>query len=289
MADEFEDRWFRTGDGLRLHYRDYRAKDREAGAPVLCLHGLTRNVRDFEDLAPQIAALGRRVIVASQRGRGASDADPRPERYTPAVYVADMLGLLDELEVPRAVFVGTSMGGLMTLIAAQAAPSRLAGAVLNDIGPEIDPAGLARIRGYVGGAGEVATWAEAGEICRRINGPAFPDETAGSFWTDFARKLFREHAPGVLRLDYDPAIAASVAGEGGGAGPDLWPLFDALAAVPTLVVRGERSDILMPSTLKEMRRRKPDLQTAIVPRVGHAPFLTEPGPLAALRRFLAET
>ena len=133
VAQDFDDRFFETADGLRLHYRDYGPRETRA-EPVLCLHGLTRNVRDFDELAPRIASLGRRVIVASQRGRGESDRDPLAERYNPGVYTADMLGLLDQVQIRRAVFVGTSMGGLMTMIAAVQAPGRVAGAVLNDIG-----------------------------------------------------------------------------------------------------------------------------------------------------------
>ena len=282
-----EDRFFQTADGPRLQYRNYAPVGAERGVPVLCLHGLTRNVRDFEALAPMITGLGRRVVTASQRGRGRSDPDPEPRRYTPAVYVADMLALLDHLDIPRAVFVGTSMGGLMTMIAAATAPQRMAGAVLNDIGPEIDPSGLARIRGYVGGGAPVASWAEAAAACQAINGSAFPGETDRTFWERFARRIFREEAPGRIVLDYDPAIARSIAPDGE-APPDasLWPVFAALQEIPTLVIRGEISDILAAETVAEMARRKPDLATAVVPSVGHAPFMTEPAAWDALRAFL---
>lgn len=284
-----EDRFFDTADGLKLQYRDYRPVGRERGVPVLCLHGLTRNVRDFDELAPMIAGLGRRVIVASQRGRGLSDRDPHAERYNPSVYTADMLALLDGLDIPRAVFIGTSMGGLMTLMTAAVAPERLAGAVLNDIGPEIAPAGLARIRGYVGGGGAAVTWSDAAAWCRSINGPAFPHERGEGFWKSFAHKIFREEAPGRIVLDYDPQIARSVTPDSE-APPDadLWPLWDAFAGLPTLVVRGEISDILSAATVAEMARRKPDLAIAIVPGVGHAPFMTEPDAWVALQRLLTD-
>jgi pimeloyl-ACP methyl ester carboxylesterase len=287
MTAAYVDRRFETADGLRLEYRDYAPEGAAGGTPVLCLHGLTRNVRDFEELAPRIARLGRRVIVASQRGRGGSDFDPQPERYSPAVYTADMLALLDSLGVRRAVWIGTSMGGLMTMMAAATAPERLAGAVLNDIGPELDPAGLERIRGYVGGPATASTWEDAAELCRRMNGPAFPDERAASFWLTFARRLFREEAPGRIVLDYDPAISRTVR-EGSPDIADLWPLFEALRGTPCLLVRGEVSDILQASTVDRMRRRKPDLQTVTVPRVGHAPFLTEPEAWPALQSFLLQ-
>ncbi len=285
MTDGFQEGFFATPDGPRVHFRDYAPTDTLAGPPVLCLHGLTRNVQDFDELAPAIAGLGRRVIVASQRGRGQSDPDPHAERYTPATYVADMFGLLDHLGVERAVFVGTSMGGLMTMIAATQAADRLAGAVINDIGPEIDPAGLERIRGYVGGTGPAASWAEAADRCRSINGVAFPLETHDAFWIQFARKIFREETPDRIVLDYDPAIARTVAEDSGDLA-DLWPLFDALASTPTLIVRGAITDILMASTVEEMRRRKPDLETVTVANVGHAPFMTEPDAWPAVSAFI---
>lgn len=279
-----EDRYFTTADGLRIHYRVYET-DQTVGVPVLCLHGLTRNARDFEELAPKIASLGRRVVVASQRGRGLSDYDAVVERYSPAIYVGDMLAMLDHLGIDRAVYVGTSMGGLMTMLTAAMAPQRVSAAVLNDVGPEINPLGLARIRGFAGVSKHAQTWMEAAERCRQINGLAFPEETQADFWLTFAKKIFRERAPGRIELDYDPAIARTVQ-EGSADIADLWPLFDALKPIPTLLLRGELSDVLMRSTVEEMLRRKPDLHTASVPAVGHAPFMTEPEAWETLSTFL---
>ncbi|MEZ5958430.1 MAG: MFS transporter [Hyphomonadaceae bacterium] len=285
MTNGFSEGQFTNVDGLKLQYRDYAPVGAVTGPPVLCLHGLTRNARDYEELAPMIAALGRRVIAASQRGRGGSDPDSKHERYNPGVYTQDMLALLNHLSVDQAVFVGTSMGGLMTMIAAATAPQRLAGAVLNDIGPEIDPAGLARIQSYVGQGEPMASWPEAAALCRSVNGVAFPKERGEAFWLNFARKICREEAPGRIVLDYDPAIARTVA-PGSQDISDLWPLFDTLTPIPTLIVRGAITDILMQSTVEEMRRRKPGLIVASVPDVGHAPFLTEPDAWAALKAFL---
>lgn len=279
---------FATADGPRLHYRDYAPEGPVSGPPVLCLHGLTRNLRDFEELAPKIAARGRRVIAASQRGRGGSDPDSVIERYHPAIYVGDMLALLTHLGVDRAVFVGTSMGGLMTMIAAAFAPQRVAAAVLNDVGPELDPAGVARIRTYVGKATTAASWEEAARQCRDIHSVAFPHEQEEDFWLRFARRTYRARADGGVVLDYDPNIARTVQ-PGSEALADLWPLFDALKPIPTLLIRGEISDILMVSTVEEMRRRKPDLNVTSAPRLGHAPFLTEPGVWPALADFLRRT
>lgn len=284
-SEGFAERFFTTTDGPRLEVRDYPPAGAASGVPVLCLHGLTRNVRDFEELAPMIAALGRRVIVASQRGRGGSDRDPQPDRYAPPTYVGDMLALLSHLGIERAVFVGTSMGGLMTMIAAAMAPQRLAGAVLNDIGPEVDPAGIARIQSYVGRQPSVSDWSEAAAATRKIQGVAFPKETADAFWLKFARRTYRESDPAGLVLDYDAEIARTVR-PGSDALSDLWPLFEALKPIPTLVVRGAISDILSAATVDEMRRRKPDLEVVSVPDVGHAPFMTEPAAWAAIQDFL---
>lgn len=288
MPETFSESRFVTADGPRVQYRDYPARGAVSGPPVLCLHGLTRNVRDFDELAPMIAGLGRRVIVASQRGRGGSDADSSVERYTPAIYVGDMLALLGHLGIERAVFVGTSMGGLMTMIAASLAPQRLAAAVLNDIGPEFDPAGIARIQAYAGKVTSAASWEEAARQCREIHGVAFPNENADEFWLKLARRTYRERPEGGVVLDYDPNIARTVQ-PGSEALTDRWPLFDALKPIPTLVIRGEISDILPASALEEMRRRKPDLEVAIAPGLGHAPFMTEPNVWAPLADFLSRT
>ncbi|WP_421788573.1 MFS transporter [Hyphobacterium sp.] len=285
--DTFSDDFFENADGLKLHYRVYEPAGKATGDPLLCLHGLTRNLKDFEDFAPHAAAMGRTVICATQRGRGRSEHDPKPERYTPAIYAQDMLDLLDHLKIERAVFVGTSMGGLMTMAAAAMAPQRIARAVLNDIGPELDPAGIARIRGYAGKTeGRFANWSEAAKAIREINGEAFPKQTGEAFWLDFARKTCRETNDGTIVLDYDKAIAESIA-EGGDVDVDLWPLFDAMKDIPTLVVRGALSDLLMMSTVEKMKDRKPDLEFVSVPDVGHAPFLTEPSALSKIKAFLA--
>lgn len=274
MPAAFSEALFTTTDGPRVQYRDYAPKGVVGGPPVLCLHGLTRNVRDFEDLAPMIAGLGRRVIVASQRGRGGSDPDPSPERYNPAIYANDMLALLDHLGIARAVFVGTSMGGLMTMITAAMAPQRLAAAVLNDVGPEFDPAGIARIQAYAGKVTSASSWEEAARQCRDIHSVAFPNEKEEAFWIKFAQRTYRERADGGVVLDYDAAIARTVQA-GSNALTDLWPLFEALRPIPTLVIRGEISDILPESAVEEMRQRKPDLEVVIARGVGHAPFMTE--------------
>ncbi|EZP79505.1 alpha/beta hydrolase [Novosphingobium resinovorum] len=276
---------YRSADGrLDLVARDYPAHE---GAPVmLMMHGLTRNSADFEPLLDKLA--GRyRMIVPDQRGRGASQWDPDPAQYRPDVYAQDMLALMDDLGVTRAGLVGTSMGGLMAMVMQAMRPDLAQAAIFNDIGPVLDPAGLARIQGYVGPGGKMADWTEAAARTRAINAPAFPD-FGGAQWDAFARRIARENADGTVSFAYDPAISESIAGDDPQTvPPDLWPLWELLGAVPVLVVRGALSDLLSTATVNEMARRHSGPYAAVeVPRVGHAPILDEPVALAAIEAFL---
>lgn len=278
-------RFVTVSDGLKLYVRDLPAEGPEVGPPVLLLHGLTRNGRDFEAIQPRIAAGGRRALTLDVRGRGLSDHDPQPERYQPPTYVGDVVRVLDTLEIPQAAFVGTSMGGLMTMILAATAPHRIERAILNDIGPKLEPEGLARIAGYVGTGEPARTWDEAAARIKAINGAAFPDAD-DAFFAAMARRTFRERAPGVIALDYDPNISVPFRQPGGAAPADLWGLYEALKPIPTLVVRGAISDLFSAATVAEMKARKPDLESVEVPRVGHAPMLDEPEAWSAIARFL---
>ncbi|MFC0204523.1 alpha/beta fold hydrolase [Novosphingobium soli] len=277
---------FRSACGtLDLAGRDYPAA--AAGAPALLLmHGLTRNSADFEPLAARLA--GRwRLIVPDQRGRGLSAWDPDPANYRPDVYAQDMLALLDELGIAQAGLIGTSMGGLMAMVMNAMRPGLAQAVVLNDVGPVLDPTGLARIQGYVGPAGAMAGWSEAAARTRAINAPAFPDY-GGTDWDAFARRTCRENPDGTVSFAYDPAIAESIAGaDPQTVPPDLWPLWALLDAVPVLVVRGALSDLLAPATVVDMAQRHAGPFASVeVPRVGHAPMLDEPPALAAIERFL---
>lgn len=286
MPEGFTDHFFTTADGPRIHYRDYPQSGEVRGEPVICLHGLTRNVKDFADLAPLIAETGRRVIVISQRGRGRSEPDPVRERYQPLTYAGDVMALLDEIGVARAVFVGTSMGGLMTMIIAAREPQRVAAAVINDIGPEIAPEGIARIVANVSSRDPVASWDEAAARSRESNIAAFPKRADdAAFWADFARKTWIEDGE-VIRLDYDGAIVEQM-GSGDDL-PDLWPFWAPFAGFPTLLIVGGITDLISRDTIVEMHRRAPGMKEVVVPDVGHAPFMTEPEALAAIRSFLAE-
>ena len=288
FLDAFEPREIAMADGLTLHVRDYAPLAPVTGAPVLCLHGLTRNAKDFEIVAPRIAALGRRVIAPDMRGRGLSAYDPDPAHYVPAVYAQDVLALMDKLEIPQAVFIGTSMGALIAMLVAALAAERVAGAVLNDIGPIIDPAGLKRIGAYVGRGQPMASWEEAREGLRALAGDAYPDKSEDmAFWDRFARRSFRAREDGAIEADYDANIALTFADPETSPPPDLTPLFQHLAAKPVLSIRGELSDILSAEGVAHMRAVKPDLAAVEVPRVGHAPMLDEPPAWEAILDFLA--
>jgi len=282
----YVDRRWTTSDGLSLYARDYPAAAGPARLPVICLHGLTRNGKDFKDVAPWIAAGGRRVLVPDVRGRGLSDRDPDPDNYRPKTYMKDVRALLDALGIARAIFIGTSMGGIITMILAALRPGCVAAAILNDIGPEIAPEGVARIKSYVGKQAEIRNWDDAVAYVRGIAGPAFPafDERA---WRRFAEQTFREDAHGVPKFDYDPGIYVPLE-KGSASAPGFlaWLLFRRLARRPTLLLRGELSDLLSPATAQRMQVRARTLDYVEVPGVGHAPTLAEPEALAALEAFL---
>ena len=286
MTGYTERRWA-TPDGLTLYARDYPAEGGDKGVPVLCLHGFSRNSKDFEDLAPVIAGEGRRVIAMDMRGRGQSDRDSKSGNYHPKIYARDVAGFLGDVGIPQAIFLGTSMGGLITMALALIRPRMVAGAILNDVGPAVDPAGIARIQSYAGKTPTVHDWQDAASYCRAINGGSLPgmdDED----WAKMARRLFRDGPAGPV-LDYDPAIATAAGGADRLAGLIAWFAFRRLARrAPTLLIRGEQSDILSAAIAGRMQRAAPSLEVAVIPNVGHAPTLAEPEALAAITAFLAK-
>jgi pimeloyl-ACP methyl ester carboxylesterase len=270
---------FLTPDGLSLAY-----SDEGGGLPLLCLPGLTRDNADFDDLAA--ALQGRhRLIRLTFRGRGASDRDPEFLNYNPGREAADVIAFLEHLGLDRVVIVGTSRGGLVALVLAVIARDRLAAVLLNDIGPEVAPEGLATIMTYLGVPPKAQTFPEVAAALRARMAPAFPD-LPDARWETLARRWFTAPGGGV-GLTYDPKLRDAV--EAGSAQPaaDLWPLFDALQGVPLAVVRGANSDLLTAATVAKMRERRPDLIMAEVPRRGHVPFLDEPEALFALDALLA--
>jgi pimeloyl-ACP methyl ester carboxylesterase len=281
---EYRDHYYTSPDGLRLYARDYpHDKPR---ATILCMHGLTRNSADFEGIAAHLAQ-NYRLLIVDQRGRGRSEYDSNIDNYQPAVYVQDMFKLLDELQLDKVMLMGTSMGGLMSMIMVAMQPQRFTAVIMNDIGPEIAPEGLARIKGYVGKTAPATSWEDAAEKSREINGAAFPDYTDAD-WMRFARATYREDESGVPRLAYDPAIAQPMQeNQDAAVPPDLWPLFEAMANTPLLLIRGEITDILAPECVSRMQAIKPDMDIATIPGRGHAPILDEPECIAAIDGFLA--
>lgn len=286
MAEAFNDRWWTSPDGLKLHARDYAGASGPARLPVICIHGLTRNARDFEAVAPYIAETGRRVLAVSVRGRGLSAWDPRPMNYQPPAYAKDMVALMAASGIARAVFVGTSMGGLITMLLASTAPRHVAAAALNDIGPEVSPVGLKRIASYTGQAAPVESWEEAAAYCQKANGAVFPTYGADD-WMNFARRTFTER-DGKPALDYDPDISAPIRAAGPKAlAPNLWPMFRTLAKNRRLMlIRGQTSDLLDVKVADKMRKLAPAMAYVEVEGVGHAPMLTEPAAREGLLRFL---
>ena len=262
-------------DGLRLHVRCYGPRTATA-LPMVCLPGLARTGADFETLAARLASdpdRPRRVIALDSRGRGRSDYDRDPANYSLAVELADLIAALTALDIARAVFVGTSRGGLLTMLLAVARPTAIAGCVLNDIGPVIDLEGLIRIKSYVGKLAPPASMRDAADILRGLFGRQFP-KLSDDDWAGFARRTFKE-AGGRIVPDYDVKLATTLeATDLTQPPPTLWKEFDALARVPVMVIRGGNSDLLSAATVEAMRAHHTGLNVVEVPDKGHAPLLT---------------
>jgi pimeloyl-ACP methyl ester carboxylesterase len=275
--------WFSGHDGLRLFSRVYPGPS--ARVPVvLCLHGLMRTGRDFEELAPHLAARYR-VLVPDVRGRGRSARDRDFNNYTIPVYLQDVSALLAGLGAPRVSIVGTSMGGLMAMVLAAMQPDVVRAIVLNDVGPEVDPAGLERIRSYAGRSAPVRNWAEAVAQARATYGAAWPG-LSDERWEVLVRRGYRENAGGIPEVDADPLVREPLKDSSGT--PALWPWWGgALRQVPILAIRGAHSDVLNAATLERMAREKPGLVALTVADRGHSPLLDEPECVAAIDEFLA--
>jgi pimeloyl-ACP methyl ester carboxylesterase len=273
----------RTADGLELYYLDYDAAP-PGLTPVVCLPGLSRCHRDFGPIA-DILAPTRRVICPDMRGRGGSQRDEDFRNYNVLTETQDVLDLLDGLGVSRAAFIGASRGGILIMLIATTRPAMMAGAVLNDIGPVIEKAGLIRIVATLGLTPErFHSWDDAVRVVRDGNVRQFPRLTAAE-WEAFARRLYADDG-GRPRLDYDWRLTSATQAALEDAPPVLWAQFEKLAGIPTLAIRGENSDILSAATLAQMKARMPDLQTLTLPDRGHCPFLDEPEAVAAIGALL---
>jgi pimeloyl-ACP methyl ester carboxylesterase len=273
-------------DGLRLHVREYGARS-APGTPVVCLPGFTRTVADFDDLAPALAHSGRqrRVIAIDSRGRGRSEYDRNPQNYNLAVELADIVSVMIARAIGPAVFVGSSRGGLLTMLMSAAHPTLIAGVVLHDIGPVIEPKGLARIKSYVGKVPQPRSFEEGADILRRLMSAQFPNLTADQ-WLAAARRGWEEKN-GRLAPTYDPRLARTLAAiDIERPLPPLWNEFDGLTRVPMLVIHGANSDVLTAATVKAMRERRPDLQVIEVADQGHTPLLEGDDLLSQVVRFV---
>jgi pimeloyl-ACP methyl ester carboxylesterase len=262
-------------DGLRLHVRQYGSHS-DPGLPVVCLPGLTRTTADFDALAPVLAdaaGLKRQVIAIDSRGRGLSEYDSSPENYNVVVELADVAAVLTSLKIGPAIFIGSSRGGILTMLMGATQPEAIAGVVLHDIGPVIEPAGLMRIKSYVGMMPQPRTFEDGAAILRNLFAPQFPKVT-GEQWLAAAHRGWREEH-GELRPTYDIRLADTLTDvDVEKPLPALWKEFDSLAALPMLVIRGQNSDILSASTTTEMAAHHPGMQIMVVPDEGHVPALT---------------
>ena len=276
----YDDVWYSSHDGLNLYARDYSKalKNNKDAITLLCMHGITRNSADFEDICNELADRYR-LIVVDQRGRGLSDYDPNPTNYNPLLYVQDMFLLLEKLKLSSVVLLGTSMGGTMAMIMAAMNPDKVQGLIINDIGPEIGKTGLERLKGYVGKSAPVSNWEEAAKQTALNNGIAFP-EANDHDWLKFAKRLYKEDDNGYPVIAYDPNIAVPLIDYNEKNGedsvlPNLWPVYEEIIGKPILLIRGELSDILETECVLKMQQLKPNIEVLEIPNVGHAPLLSE--------------
>jgi len=275
----YEDFWCESHDGLKLYARDYG--NSAPLATIVCIPGLTRNSADFAPLCERLAK-HYRVIAVDLRGRGKSDYDSEPNNYFPGVYATDMMTLLDALSLESVILLGTSLGGLVSMLMTAMHPERITAVMMNDIGPEANPKGIDRIKAYVCAPSCVSNWDDAVSRTRSSLAEEYPDFQT-SDWENFTNNLYRESASGVPVLSYDPAIAQPLLrSEDNAVPPDLWPIFKQMSDTPLLVLRGEHSDILMPESVTKMQQNHPNMLFAEIPLRGHTPLLSEKESLQAI-------
>ena len=287
MPDPATSAFISAPDGLRLHARCYGRRSAHA-LPVVCLPGLARTAADFDALGQALSSdesRPRRIIALDYRGRGQSEYDRDPANYNFQVELADVLAVIAALDAAHAIFVGTSRGGILAMLLAAVRPTAIAGVVLNDIGPVIEPKGLIRIKGYVGKLPQPRSFEEGAEILRRLFDAQFP-KLGPDDWLASARRTFRQEN-GALLPTYDVKLAKTLEGvDFEKPFPPLWKEFDALKDRPMMVIRGANSDILSPATVEAMRARRATLETIEVPDQGHAPLLAETEMIARIADFV---
>jgi len=277
MSSSFRDVFCQSADGLKLHAKVI-GPDNSRMLPVLCLPGLTRTADDFDDIARAIATdtkAPRKVVAVDYRGRGLSDYDPDPAKYTVPVELGDVLTCAASLGIARAILLGTSRGGLISMALAAAQPQLLAGVILNDIGPALEIGGLMKIKGYIANPPPRQTWDEAARGLKELFGSVFPS-LSDAEWMAWARRAFREKAGGGLERTYDLKLAHTLDGlDPANPLPQVWELFDKLASVPLMLIHGGLSDLLSPQGVQDMAARRPDIDLVEVPDQGHAPLLAD--------------
>ena len=285
-VSQFEDRYWMSRDGLKLHFRDYAGPgNRPDRPPVVCLHGLTRNARDFADLAARLAGEWR-VIVPEMRGRGDSGYAKDPETYNPVKYVDDVNLLLEQEGIDKFISIGTSMGGLMTILMGFTQPDRIVATAFNDVGPDLEMEGISKIIEYVGQGRNFPTWMHAARALEEVHNAAFPGWDIDQ-WIAAAKRVMVLSSNGRIVFDYDMKIAEPFQKLDFANQPDLWPGYEALAKKPTLVLRGALSNLFSEKTFARMGASSPTVECATVPGVGHAPMLDEPEAIAGIERLLA--
>lgn len=277
MSTQFRDVFCQSADGLKLHAKVIGPDDSTA-LPVLCLPGLTRTADDFDDIARAVAtspAAPRKVVSVDYRGRGLSDYDADPAKYAVPVELGDVLAIAASLGISRAILLGTSRGGLISMAMAAAQPKLLAGVILNDIGPALEIGGLMKIKGYIADPPPRQTWDEAARGLKELFGTVFPSLTDDE-WMAWARRAFREKARGGLERTYDLKLSHTLDGlDPANPLPQVWELFDAMAGVPLMLIHGALSDLLSRQGVQDMIARRPDIDLVTVPDQGHAPLLAD--------------
>lgn len=290
MADHFSDVFCHSADGLKIHAKVIGSEKSQA-LPVLCLPGLTRTADDFDDIARALAVAPgapRRVVAIDYRGRGLSDYEADPTKYTIPNEMGDVLAMAASLGIERAIFLGTSRGGLISMVMAATQPDILAGVIFNDAGPSLEIGGLMKIVGYITDPPTRQTWDDAARGLKDLFGSVFPTLTDAG-WMAWARRAFREKQNGGgLERTYDVRLASTLGViDPANPPPPIWELFDKLEGKPLMLIHGELSDLLSPQGVSDMRARRPDIDLVEVPNEGHAPLLSDKPTIERILAFCA--
>lgn len=268
--------YIEANDGIKTFVLELIPDEIKSDIPFFCIHGLTRNHKDFEPIFDELLKTGRKIYAIDVRGRGRSDYDYNAINYNPITYMNDVLNIFQKLEIPKAIFIGTSMGGIVSMLLGAYAPHLVAAIILNDVGPEVCEKGIARIRNYVGDNKPSLDWNEACEKVKNIAGDAYPDKKDDNqFWLDFTKRTQKQTSEGIV-FDYDANIRQNVqASDENAPAPSLWQQFAMIQNIPFGVIQGEISDILTNEIIAKMQAEKPQLIYSKIPNTGHAPILNE--------------